>query len=135
MIINNKKHVILIKKIKKNLYSSTYERYSVQYMNTNKKHNSEDEFNLMRSLKKNHKYSQRELADDLGFSLGKLNYCLKALQKKGLVKINNFKNNKNKINYIYLLTPKGIAAKTKLTINFMRKKMREYDELRKEIKK
>ena len=51
-------------------------------MNINKKHNSEDEFNLMRSLNKNPKYSQRELADDLGFSLGKLNYCLKALQKK-----------------------------------------------------
>ena len=93
-------------------------------MNINKKHNSEDEFNLMRSLNKNPKYSQRELADDLGFSLGKLNYCLKALQKKGLVKINNFKNNKNKINYIYLLTPKGIAAKTKLTINFMKKRCR-----------
>ncbi len=104
-------------------------------MNINKKHNSEDEFNLMRSLNKNPKYSQRELADDLGFSLGKLNYCLKALQKKGLVKINNFKNNKNKINYIYLLTPKGIAAKTKLTINFMKKKMKEYDELKNEINK
>ncbi len=104
-------------------------------MNINKKHNSEDEFNLMRSLNKNPKYSQRELADDLGFSLGKLNYCLKALQKKGLVKINNFKNNKNKINYIYLLTPKGIAAKTKLTINFMKKKMQEYDALKKEIGK
>ena len=103
-------------------------------MNINKKHNSEDEFNLMRSLNKNPKYSQRELADDLGFSLGKLNYCLKA-QKKGLVKINNFKNNKNKINYIYLLTPKGIAAKTKLTINFMKKKMKEYDELKNEINK
>ena len=104
-------------------------------MNINKKHNSEDEFNLMRSLNKNPKYSQRELADDLGFSLGKLNYCLKALKKKGLVKINNFKNNKNKINYIYLLTPKGIAAKTKLTINFMKKKMKEYDELKNEINK
>ena len=104
-------------------------------MNINKKHNSEDEFNLMRSLNKNTKYSKRELADDLGFSLGKLNYCLKALQKKGLVKINNFKNNKNKINYIYLLTPKGIAAKTKLTINFMKKKMQEYDALKKEIGK
>ena len=104
-------------------------------MNINKKHNSEDEFNLMRSLNKNPKYSQRELADDLGFSLGKLNYCLKALQKKGLVKINNFKKNKNKINYIYLLTPKGIAAKTKLTINFMKKKMKEYDELKNEINK
>ena len=97
--------------------------------------NEKDQFNVLRKVEKEPDTSQRKLATELGFSLGKLNYCLKALQKKGLVKINNFKNNKNKINYIYLLTPKGIAAKTKLTINFMRKKMREYDELRKEIKK
>ena len=88
----------------------------------------------MRQLNRSPKSSQRELADNLGFSLGKLNYCLKALQKKGLVKINNFRNNKNKVNYIYLLTPKGISKKTKLTINFMKKKMREYDELKSEIK-
>ena len=104
-------------------------------MNSKKKYNSEDEFNLMRTLNKNPRASQRELADDLGFSLGKLNYCLKALQDKGLIKINNFKNNKNKINYIYRLTPKGISTKTNLTINFKKKKMREYDELRREIKK
>ena len=65
----------------------------------------------MRQLNRSPKSSQRELADNLGFSLGKLNYCLKALQKKGLVKINNFRNNKNKVNYIYLLTPKGISKK------------------------
>ncbi len=102
-------------------------------MNIKKKYNTEDEFNLMRQLNRSPKSSQRELANHLGFSLGKLNYCLKALQKKGLIKINNFKNNKNKINYIYLLTPKGIAKKTKLTINFMKKKMQEYDELKNEI--
>ena len=69
-------------------------------MNIKKKYNTEDEFNLMRQLNRSPKSSQRELANHLGFSLGKLNYCLKALQKKGLIKINNFKNNKNKINYI-----------------------------------
>ena len=93
-------------------------------MNIKKKYDTEDEFNLMRQLNRSPKSSQRELADNLGFSLGKLNYCLKALQKKGLVKINNFRNNKNKVNYIYLLTPKGISKKTKLTINFMKKNAR-----------
>lgn len=103
--------------------------------NKKKKYSSVDEFNLMRKLNKSPNLTQRELAVDLGFSLGKLNYCLKALQKKGLIKINNFKNNKNKINYLYILTPKGISAKAKLTINFMKQKMREYDELKSEIEK
>ena len=65
------------------------------------------------------KASQRELADELGFSLGKLNYCLRALKHKGLVKIQNFRKNPKKLNYIYVLTPKGIAEKTKITINLM----------------
>ena len=76
--------------------------------------------------------SQRELAQELGFSLGKLNYCLKELQKKGLIKIKNFKKNPNKINYLYVLTPEGLSQKTKLTINFMKRKMKEYDELKRE---
>ena len=84
--------------------------------------NSEDEFEILRKIQKNPKTSQRELASELGFSLGKLNYCLKALQKKGLIKINNFKKNPKKINYIYVLTPSGITAKTKLTISFMKQK-------------
>ncbi len=96
---------------------------------------SEDEFEILRKIQKNPKTSQRELASELGFSLGKLNYCLKALQKKGLIKINNFKKNPKKINYIYVLTPNGIAAKTKLTISFMKQKMREYDELKSEMSK
>lgn len=66
-------------------------------------------------------------------SLGKLNYCLKALQSKGLIKLENFKKNPKKVNYLYILTPKGLAEKTKLTINFMKRKMREYDELKKEL--
>ena len=92
-----------------------------------------DHFNLLRKIKSKPSSSQRELAEALGFSLGKLNYCLKALKLKGLVKIHNFKKSENKINYIYVLTPKGIAEKTKLTINFMKRKMKEYEELKKEL--
>ena len=80
--------------------------------------NDQDHFDVLRKIQKNPQSTQRELAEELGFSLGKLNYCLKALQTKGLVKIQNFKKNPKKINYIYILTPKGIAEKTKLTINF-----------------
>ena len=92
-----------------------------------------DHFNVLRKVQKNPKSSQRELAEKLGFSLGKLNYSLKALKSKGLIKISNFKENPNKLNYIYILTPKGIAQKTKLTVNYMKLKMKEYDELKKEI--
>ncbi len=91
--------------------------------------------NLLRQIKKKPVTSQRELADELGFSLGKLNYCLKALKAKGLIKIKNFTKNPKKINYIYVLTPKGIMEKTKLTINFMKRKIEEYDELKRELKK
>ena len=80
--------------------------------------------------------SQRGLAKSLGFSLGKLNYCLKSLQKKGLLKIQNLKKQENQISYIrYVLTPKGISLRYKLTLDFMKRKMREYDELKKEIDK
>jgi EPS-associated MarR family transcriptional regulator len=94
--------------------------------------NNNDLFNVLRKISNKQDLTQRELAKDLGFSLGKLNYCLKALKEKGLIKINNFHKNKNKINYIYILTPKGIAQKTKLTVKFMKRKMHEYDELKKE---
>ena len=103
-------------------------------MNKNN-NNEEDHFGLLRKIANKPRVSQRILADELGFSLGKLNYCLKALKSKGLIKINNFKKNPHKINYIYVLTPKGIAQKTKLTINFMKRKMSEYDELKSELKK
>jgi EPS-associated MarR family transcriptional regulator len=92
-----------------------------------------DHFNILRKIQSKPNSTQRELAEELEFSLGKLNYCLKALKNKGLVKIDNFKKNKNKLNYIYVLTPKGISEKTKLTINFMARKMKEYEELKKEI--
>ena len=97
--------------------------------------NNQDHFEILRKINKKPQYSQRELANELGFSLGKLNYCLKELQKKGLIKIQNFKKNPNKINYLYVITPKGITQKTKLTINFMKRKMMEYDELKKELSK
>ncbi len=94
---------------------------------------NKNNFEVLRSIQKNPNKSQREMAKSLGFSLGKLNYCIQALKKKGLVKINNFKKNPQKINYAYILTPKGIKQKTKLTLNFMVRKMKEYDELKKEL--
>ena len=96
---------------------------------------NQDNLDLLRKISKKPKVSQRILANELGFSLGKLNYCLRALKKKGLIKIKNFKNNKNKISYLYLLTPRGISKKTNLTFLFMKRKMREYDELKREIEK
>ena len=101
----------------------------VQILNIMKE--NQDHFNILRKIQNNPNSTQRELAKELGFSLGKLNYCLKALQKKGLIKIENFKKNPNKMNYFYILTPQGIAEKTKLTINFMKRKIKEYDELKK----
>ena len=95
---------------------------------------NQDHLNVLRSIQKKPESSQRELAKNLGFSLGKLNYCLKALQDKGLVKIQNFQKRKDKIKYIqYIVTPEGIVERTRLTINFMKRKMKEYDELKKEL--
>jgi len=85
------------------------------------------------SNKKN--ITQRKLASELGFSLGKLNYCINALKQKGLIKIENFKKNKDKINYLYVLTPKGISQKMNLILLFMKRKMNDYEELKKELNK
>ena len=95
--------------------------------------NKPDHFEVLRKIQKKPQTSQRELANELGFSLGKLNYCLKSLKDKGLIKMKNFEKNPNKLNYIYILTPRGIAERTKLTINFMKRKMKEYDELKQEL--
>ena len=94
---------------------------------------NQDYLNLLRKISSTPNASQRILAENLGFSLGKLNYCLKALKDKGLIKINNFKKHPKKISYIYVLTPRGIIEKTDLTVNFMKRKMKEYDELKKEL--
>tara|TARA_B100001057_G_C22846965_1_gene949454 strand:- start:1168 stop:1500 length:333 start_codon:yes stop_codon:yes gene_type:complete len=95
---------------------------------------NQDHLNVLRKINLNPKFSQRKLAKELGFSLGKLNYCIKELKKKGLIKIKNFRKQKNKIKYFhYIITPKGISERTKLTINFMKRKMQEYDDLKSEI--
>ena len=94
---------------------------------------NQDHLELLRKINKKPHSSQRELADELGFSLGKLNYIIKALQNKGFIKIQNFRKNPNKLNYLYVLTPKGISEKTKLTLNFMKRKMKEYDDLKREL--
>tara|TARA_B110001454_G_C12318057_1_gene266589 strand:+ start:62 stop:376 length:315 start_codon:yes stop_codon:yes gene_type:complete len=104
-------------------------------LNNTEDKDNQDHFEVLRKIQKKPDSTQRELAGELGFSLGKLNYCIKALQEKGLVKLENFKKNPTKINYFYVLTPKGIAEKTKLTVNFMKRKMNEYDELKKELEK
>ena len=95
---------------------------------------NQDHFNILRKIKNKPISSQRALAKELGFSLGKLNYCIKALKKKGLIKLKNFRNQNNKMRYMqYVITPKGITERTNLTINFMKRKMKEYDELKNEI--
>jgi len=101
--------------------------------------NKQDYLNILRQIKLNPNTSQRKLSSNLGMSLGKLNYCLNSLKKKGLLKIKNFQKNKNRFNlesknnYLYILTLKGITLKTKLTIDFMKQKIKEYDELKKEL--
>tara|TARA_B100000965_G_C19578174_1_gene752278 strand:+ start:737 stop:1066 length:330 start_codon:yes stop_codon:yes gene_type:complete len=101
--------------------------------------NNFDKLNILRKINDSKNLTQRSMAKDLGISLGKLNYCLKALKNKGYVKIRNFKNNKNRFNpksknnYFYILTPKGMMQKTRLTINFMNQRLKEYDELQAEI--
>lgn len=93
------------------------------------------EFEILRKIFNRSASSQRKLSKELNTSLGKINYCLNALIDKGFVKISNFKKSKTKTKYLYVLTPKGISEKTRITILFMKNKMKEYDELKKELKK
>ena len=88
---------------------------------------------LLRLLEARPDLSQRDLAHELGISLGKINYCLNALIGKGWVKVRNFRNNQNKLSYAYLLTPRGIERKAAITVQFLRRKMNEYEDLKKEI--
>ena len=94
---------------------------------------SEIHFQVLRAIAQNPDLTQRELAAVLGISLGKANYCLKALVVKGLVKIDSFAKSKNKLGYAYLLTPQGVAEKAALTTSFLRHKLEEYESLRSEI--
>ena len=88
---------------------------------------------LLRKLESSPEYTQRDLSREIGVSLGKVNYCIKKLTEKGLIKLTNFKQNPNKMGYAYLLTPKGIEEKTKLTFSFLKRKVIEYEILKKEI--
>jgi EPS-associated MarR family transcriptional regulator len=90
---------------------------------------SEDQLDLMHIIEKDSKASQRLISQNSGFSIGKVNYCLKALVDIGFVKIHNFNNSNNKLNYAYILTPKGIREKTVITKQFIIKKKQEYDKL------
>ncbi len=95
-----------------------------------------DEFRykILKRLEADPEISQRELAGELGISLGRVNYCVQALIEKGLVKAKNFRNSKNKKGYAYLLTPKGIEDKAKITVEFLKVKLAEHEALTKEIK-
>ncbi len=90
-------------------------------------------YKVLKILEQNPQVSQRELASELGVSLGKANYSIRALIDKGLVKANNFKNSDNKRAYFYVLTPRGIEAKAKISVRFLARKMVEYEALRLEI--
>ena len=95
--------------------------------------NEEAHYKLLKLLEANPKASQREIASELGVSLGKVNYCLHALIDKGHVKAKNFRNKKNKAAYLYLLTPKGLQAKALITTRYLQRKLDEYEALRTEI--
>jgi len=97
--------------------------------------NKDIHLDLLRKLETNPKYTQRELSQEMGVSLGKINYCMKKLIEKGWVKLSNFNHNPNKVHYIYFLTPKGIDQKARLTLSFLKIKLAEYEILKKEISK
>ena len=95
--------------------------------------NQDIRLDLLRRLESNPQYTQRELSREMGVSLGKVNYCLKKLTEKGWVKLTNFSRSSNKFGYAYLLTPQGIEEKSRLTFSFLKRKLIEYEILKKEI--
>jgi EPS-associated MarR family transcriptional regulator len=95
--------------------------------------NKDIHLDLLRKVELNPEYTQRELSKEMKVSLGKVNYCMKELTKKGLIKIQNFKKSKNKLSYAYLLTPRGLEEKSRLTFLFLKRKTLEYEILKKEI--
>lgn len=90
-------------------------------------------YSLLKTLENNPSLSQRDLAKRLGISLGKVNFCINALVEKGCLKVNNFRNSDNKLAYAYLLTPKGVEQKARMTVEFLQIKVQEYERLRAEI--
>ena len=95
--------------------------------------NQDIRLDLLRKLESNPQFTQRELSREVGVSLGKINYCIKKMTEKGLIKLTNFTHNPNKVGYAYLLTPSGIEEKSRLTFSFLKRKIVEYEELKKEI--
>jgi EPS-associated MarR family transcriptional regulator len=95
--------------------------------------NQDIRLDLLRKLESNPEFTQRELSRGMGVSLGKVNYCMKKLTEKGWVKLTNFSHNPNKMGYAYLLTPSGIEEKSRLTFSFLKRKLIEYEVLKKEI--
>ena len=106
----------------------------VNRKNISSSKNSDTDLAVLRYLENKQTISQRKLSQDLGISLGKINFILKALIKKGIVKAKNFKNNNNKSVYAYYLTPDGFNEKAKLTLEFFKRKNTEYNKLKKELK-
>ena len=118
----------------KHIQTHTAQRKLINVMTSRQAKLQEDTyFRVMRILQDNPDLTQRELAEKLGISVGGLNYCLKALMEKGLVKMKNFANSKNKFGYVYELTPTGIAEKAAITHRFLQRKMDEYEALKAEI--
>ncbi len=97
--------------------------------------NKDIRLDLLRRLESNPEYTQRELSQDMGVSLGKVNYCMKKLTEKGWVKLKNFSRSSNKLGYMYLLTPQGIEQKARLTTSFLKTKLEEFEILKDEISK
>ncbi len=95
--------------------------------------NSEEELEILRKIEENPNLTQRQIAEHLGLSLGKINYLIKALLGKGMVKVDNFRKSDKKIGYLYLLTPEGVERKRKLTLLFLQRKAEEFDRLKEEI--
>jgi EPS-associated MarR family transcriptional regulator len=100
----------------------------------NNRYEQEIRFRLLKVLSQDSNLSQRDMAKRMGISLGKVNYCLSELAKKGLIKVNRFKSAKNKIPYTYMLTPIGLEEKAKLTVTFLKRKLSEYEEIKRQIK-
>lgn len=106
---------------------------SVHILNTLSMLDEGTHYGLLKTLEENPGLSQRDLAKKLGVSLGKINFCLNALVAKGSLKINNFRNSENKLAYAYLLTPSGVEQKARMTVQFLKNKVQEYERLRAEI--
>ena len=115
------------------LFFLSHSHYDYPAFKRFKSMSEEISYRIIKILEENPEISQRELAQEMGVSLGKANYCLKGLIEKGIVKANNFKNSNNKLAYAYLLTPKGIEEKSRITARYLKRRLKEYEELKKEI--